>query len=34
MEYNEKAFAKSANQKAMGMWLALNIVLPAALWKH
>ncbi|MBQ8279105.1 MAG: PilZ domain-containing protein [Roseburia sp.] len=30
MEYNEKVFAKSANQKAMGMWLALNIVLSAA----
>lgn len=30
MEYNEKVFAKSANKKAMGMWLALNIVLSAA----
>lgn len=30
MEYNEKAFAKSANKKAMGMWMALNIVLSAA----
>ena len=30
MEYNEKVFAKGANKKAMGMWLALNIVLSAA----
>ena len=30
MEYNEKAFAKSANQKAMWMWLTLNVVLSAA----
>ena len=27
MEYNEKAFAKSANQKAMWMWLSMNLVL-------
>lgn len=27
MEYNEKYFAKSANIKAMGMWLAMTIVL-------
>ena len=30
MEYNEKYFAKSANKKAMGMWLVLNVVLSAA----
>ena len=30
MEYNEKVFAKRANQKAMGMWLALNVILSAA----
>ncbi len=30
MEYNEKYFAKSANKKAMGMWLVLSIVLSAA----
>lgn len=30
MEYNEKAFAQSANRKAMWMWLALNVVLSAA----
>ena len=30
MEYNEKAFSKSANQKAMWMWLTLNVVLSAA----
>ena len=30
MEYNEKAFAKGANKKAMWMWLALNVVLSAA----
>lgn len=30
MEYNEKAFAKSANRKAMWMWLAMNVVLSAA----
>lgn len=30
MEYNEKYFAKSANKKAMGMWLAVGIVLSAA----
>jgi len=30
MEYNEKQFAKSANKKAMGMWLVLAIVLSAA----
>ena len=30
MEYNEKQFAKSANRKAMGMWLAMGIILSAA----
>ena len=25
MEYNEKAFAKSANKKAMGMWLSATM---------
>lgn len=30
MEYNEKYFAKSANKKAMGMWLALSLVLSIA----
>lgn len=30
MGYNEKAFAKSANKKAMGMWLVLSLVLSAA----
>jgi len=30
MEYNEKYFAKSANKKAMGMWLAMGIILSAA----
>lgn len=30
MEYNEKAFAKSANRKAMWMWLAMNLVLSVA----
>ena len=30
MEYNEKQFARSANKKAMGMWLVLAIVLSAA----
>lgn len=30
MGYNEKAFAKSANKKAMGMWLVLLLVLSAA----
>ena len=30
MEYNEKYFAKSANKKAMGMWLAMVIVLSIA----
>ena len=30
MEYNEKAFARRANRKAMGMWLVLAIVLSAA----
>ena len=30
MVYNEKDFAKRANQKAMGMWLTLNIILSAA----
>lgn len=30
MEYNEKQFAKSANKKAMGMWLVMSLVLSAA----
>ena len=30
MEYNEKYFAKSANKKAMGMWLAMSVVLSIA----
>ena len=30
MEYNEKYFAKSANKKAMSMWLAMAIVLSIA----
>lgn len=30
MEYNEKVFAKSANRKAMWMWLAMNVVLSGA----
>lgn len=30
MEYNEKYFAKSANKKAMLMWLLLCIVLTIA----
>lgn len=30
MEYNEKYFAKSANKKAMGMWLTMLIVLSLA----
>lgn len=30
MEYNEKYFAKSANKKAMGMWLAMAVVLSIA----
>ena len=30
MGYNEKAFAKSANKKAMGMWLVLSLVLSTA----
>ncbi|MBO5373271.1 MAG: PilZ domain-containing protein [Lachnospiraceae bacterium] len=30
MEYNDKYFAKSANKKAMGMWLAMSIILSAA----
>jgi len=30
MEYNEKDFAKSANQKALGMWLVLSLVLSGA----
>lgn len=30
MEYDEKYFAKSANKKAMSMWLLLCIVLTAA----
>lgn len=29
MEYNEKYFARSANKKAMGMWLTVSIVLSA-----
>ena len=29
MEYNEKYFAKSANKKAMGMWLVVALVLSA-----
>lgn len=30
MKYDEKFFAKKANKKAMGMWLALNILLSIA----
>lgn len=30
MEYNEKAFAKSANKKALGMWLVLSVILSGA----
>ena len=30
MEYNEKQFARSANKKAMGMWLVMSIVLSGA----
>ncbi|MBE5947669.1 MAG: methyl-accepting chemotaxis protein [Lachnospiraceae bacterium] len=30
MEYNEKKFAASANKKAMGMWLAMLVVLSVA----
>lgn len=30
MEYNEEIFKKSANKKAMAIWLTLNIVLSAA----
>lgn len=30
MEYNEKQFAKSANKKAMGMWLVMSLILSAA----
>lgn len=30
MEYDAKYFAKSANKKAMGMWLAMMIILSAA----
>lgn len=30
MEYNEKYFAKSANKKAMGMWLVMSLILSAA----
>lgn len=30
MKYDENFFAKSANKKAMGMWLALNILLSVA----
>lgn len=30
MEYNEKSFAKSANKRAMGMWLAMSVVLSVA----
>jgi len=29
MEYNEKQFAKSANKKALGMWLVMSLVLSA-----
>ena len=29
MEYNEKVFGKSANQKSMWMWLSMNLVLSA-----
>lgn len=30
MEYNEKQFAKSANKKAMSMWLVMSLVLSGA----
>ena len=30
MEYNENHFMKSANKKAMGMWLAIGIVISVA----
>ena len=30
MEYDEKYFAKSANMKALGMWLTMSLVLSAA----
>lgn len=30
MEYNEKQFAKSANKRALGMWLTMSVVLSAA----
>ena len=30
MEYNEKSFAKSANKKAMAMWLVMSLVLSVA----
>ncbi len=30
MEYNEKQFAKSANKKAMGMWMVMSLVLSVA----
>ncbi len=30
MEYNEKQFAKSANTKAMGMWLVMSVVISIA----
>ena len=30
MEYDERKFAASANKKAMGMWLAMVVVLSAA----
>lgn len=30
MEYNEKFFAKSANKKAMGMWLVMSVILSVA----
>lgn len=30
MEYNEKQFAKSANKRALGMWLVMSLVLSVA----
>jgi len=30
MEYNEKEFAKRANKRVMGMWLAMSVLLSAA----
>ena len=30
MEYNEEYFAKSANKKAMAVWVLLGVVLSAA----